>query len=391
MPVIPSLTVNATPQGIREKLRNLHWGLIFTIIAITSIGIVMLYSASGGSFEPWANKQIIRFGIGLLIMLGIALIDLRLLLKHAYSFYILALILLVAVLFIGEEAKGARRWIDIGSFQLQPSEIMKIALILALAKYFHGYNFDNMNRPIRLIITLILPGILILIPTFLIEKQPDMGTAGMLALSGVFLLFAVGIPMWIFISAGAVGLILITIFWNVLFHGYQKDRILTFLDPESNPLGTGYHIIQSKIAIGSGGLFGKGYLQGTQSHLDFLPERHTDFIFTMLAEEFGLIGGVTVIVLFGALIFIGHHIATQCRNHFGRVLCMGLTVNIFLYVFINTAMVMGLIPVVGVPLPLVSYGGTAMMTVLVGFGLMLSVYIHRNTPIGRRGSNNDEL
>jgi rod shape determining protein RodA len=252
--------------------------------------------------------------------------------------------------------------------------------VLVLARYFHGVPPEDIGRPHLLIV----PALLVLIPAALVLKQPDLGTAMMLVLGGGAMFFLAGVRWWKFVIVLAAGAGAVPVAWRFL-RDYQKERIYTFLDPESDPLGAGYHSLQSKIAIGSGGVFGKGFLQGTQSHLSFLPEKQTDFIFTMLAEEWGLVGGLVLLALYTLVFIYGYAIAFRCRNQFGRLLALGITVNFFLYVFINTAMVMGLIPVVGVPLPLISYGGTAMLTVMFGMGLLMSVYVHRDTRIGRFG------
>jgi rod shape determining protein RodA len=363
-----------------QKLPQINWPMVALICILASIGFVMLYSAAGGRFDPWADRQMVRFAVGLGMMLTVAVLDLRLWLRYAYLIYGGALVLLVAVEIAGEIGMGAQRWIDLGFFQLQPSELMKVALILALARYFHGLEADSVRRVLPLVPPLAMIGL----PALLVLKQPDLGTAGMLIMGGGAMFFAAGVRLWKFGVLIAAGLAAIPVAWNFL-HDYQKNRVLTFLDPERDPLGSGYHILQSKIAFGSGGVFGKGFLLGTQSHLNFLPEKQTDFIFTMLAEEFGLAGALTLLVIYAVLIAYGFAIALRSRSHFGRLLALGLTFNLFLFVFINTAMVMGIIPVVGVPLPLVSYGGTAMLTVLIGFGLIMSVYIHRDARIGRHG------
>jgi rod shape determining protein RodA len=279
---------------------------------------------------------------------------------------------------------GAQRWIDLGGINLQPSELMKVALVLALARYFHGGNIEEIGRPTFLL----APLLMVAAPTAFVLRQPDLGTAVMLVIGSGAIFFVAGVKIWKFLVLLLVALISAPASWQFL-REYQKQRVLTFLNPESDPLGSGYHIIQSKIALGSGGVFGKGFMQGSQSHLSFLPEKQTDFIFTMLAEEFGLIGGLVLLGLYMLILAFGFNIANNCRNQFGRLVSMGVTTTFFLYVFINIAMVMGLIPVVGVPLPLVSYGGTAMMTLLLGFGVLLSVDINRDEPIGRRGAADD--
>lgn len=361
-----------------QKLRQINWPMLLLICLVSGIGFVMLYSAAGGSFDPWADRQMIRFAVGLVLMLSVAVVDVRLWLRNAYVIYGGALALLVAVEIAGEIGMGAQRWIDLGFFQLQPSELMKVALVLALARYFNGLEAGSVQR----ILPLVPPLLLVAIPALLVLKQPDLGTAGMLILGGCALFFVAGVRLWKFAALIAAGLAAIPVAWNQL-HDYQKNRVLTFINPERDPLGSGYHILQSKIAFGSGGVFGKGFLLGTQSHLNFLPEKQTDFIFTMLAEEFGLAGSVTLLAIYAVLIAYGFAIALRSRSHFGRLLALGLTFNLFLFVFINMAMVMGVIPVVGVPLPLISYGGTAMVTVLIGFGLVMSVYVHRDIRIGR--------
>jgi rod shape determining protein RodA len=275
---------------------------------------------------------------------------------------------------------GAQRWIDLGVIQVQPSEFMKIGLVLVLARYFSALTPEEVGRPSRLI----LPVLLILIPAALVLKQPDLGTAMMLVLTGGAIFFLVGVRWWKFAIVFVGGASIVPLAWRFLKE-YQKNRIYTFLDPENDPLGAGYHSLQSKIAIGSGGLFGKGFMMGSQAHLSFLPERQTDFIFTMLAEEMGLVGGLVLLGLYTLVFVYGFAIAFRSRSHFGRLLALGITINVFLYVFINIAMVMGLIPVVGVPLPLISYGGTAMLTVMFGFGLMMCVYVHRDVRVGRGG------
>jgi rod shape determining protein RodA len=284
----------------------------------------------------------------------------------------------------GAIGMGAQRWIDLGLIQLQPSELMKVALMLALARYFHGLTIEEIGRPLRLIV----PALFILMPAVLVLKQPDLGTALMLLMCGGAMFFLAGVRLWKFALVVAAAGGALPLVWGHM-RDYQKNRIYTFLDPENDPLGSGYHILQSKIALGSGGLFGKGFLLGTQSHLNFLPEKQTDFIFTMLAEELGLVGGLILLGLYTLVFVYGFAIALRSRTHFGRLLGLGITINFFLYVFINTAMVMGLIPVVGVPLPLISYGGTAMLTVMFGFGLLMSVYIHRDVRVSRFGESAD--
>ncbi|HZK90883.1 MAG TPA: rod shape-determining protein RodA [Stellaceae bacterium] len=365
-----------------DRVRGINWGLILLLTLISSIGFAMLYSAANGSWQPWASKQMARFAIALIPMIAAALIDIRHWFRISYWLYGIALVLIVAVDLRGVIGMGAQRWIDLGFIQLQPSELMKIALVVALAHYFHCLPAESNVR----LIDLIVPGALVAVPVVLVLKQPDLGTAMMLLITGAAIFFLAGVRLWIFGAAVAAAGAIAPLAWSML-RDYQRARLTTFLSPDTDPLGAGYHIMQSKIALGSGGLFGKGFMLGTQTHLSFLPERQTDFIFTMIAEEFGLVGGLTLLGLYALVIVYGFTIALRSRNQFGRLLGLGLATNFFLYVFINTAMVIGLIPVVGVPLPLISYGGSAMVTVMLGFGLLMNVSIHRDVRINRLGES----
>jgi rod shape determining protein RodA len=362
------------------KLLDLHWPLLLAITAIASIGFLMLYSVAGGNLDPWAMRQIVRFGVGLVILLVFAMIDIKLWMALAYPFYGVTIVLLLVVQFAGRFGKGAERWIDLGIIQIQPSELAKLALVLALARFFHGRSFEDAVKLKSLVVPLGLIGL----PVALVLMQPNLGTALILCFIGACILFVSGLRWWIIIAgllavAGAV-----PIGWEFL-HDYQKQRVYTFLDPESDPLGTGYNIMQSYIAMGSGGLFGKGFLGGTQSQLDFLPEKHTDFILPMLGEEFGFAGCTVLVGLYALVLLIGFTIALSARSHFARLAALGLTMNFLAYILINMAMVMGVIPVVGIPLPLVSYGGTAMLTVMMGFGILMSVHVHRQSDLPRHG------
>ena len=366
------------PMTLAQKLWQFNWVVLVLIVMVASVGFVMLVSAANGNFEPWASRQIMRFGVGLLVMLIIALVDIRIWLKYSYLIYGLIFCLLGAVEVIGTSGMGARRWLDLGLLQIQPSELMKVALVLALARYFNDVTYENIGRPTYLLIPLLL----VVMPALLMLRQPDLGTSAMLVLGSAVLFFAAGVRIWKFILVLCAGLASIPLVWSLL-HEYQQQRILTFFDPERDPLGAGYHILQSKIALGSGNIFGKGFLGGTQSHLNFLPEKQTDFIFTMLAEEFGIVGAISLLSLYMILIGYGLAISWLSRNQFSRLLGLGGTVTLFLYVFSNIAMVTGLIPVVGVPLPLVSYGGTALLTVMIGFGFLMCIHIHRDIMISR--------
>ena len=372
---------NPSQMSLVDKLGRISWGLIFLTSVIACIGFGMLYSAADGNMNPWASRQILRFAAGLIVVLVIAVIDIRIWMRWAYVIYVATLATLFAVEFFGLIGMGAQRWLYFGWFQLQPSELMKIALVLALARYFHRMTLDDARRPALLV----TPILMLLAPMVLVLRQPDLGTAAMLVVGAGAIFFVSGVALRYFAIGGAIAAAGVPIAWQFL-REYQRERILTFLNPEADPLGAGYHILQSKIALGSGGLFGRGFMHGTQSHLSFLPEHQTDFIFTMLAEELGLVGAATLIGLYVLLFAYGFAIALRARNHFGRLLGIGLTTTLFLYVFINIAMVVGLIPVVGVPLPLISYGGTAMITVLFSLGLLMCVFVHRDEQINRLSS-----
>jgi rod shape determining protein RodA len=370
--------VDHLPLG--DKLRLFNWGLVALIVAIGLIGIALLYSAGGKSWEPWAGAQLSRFVIGLGVMMIVALIDIRIWMRIAYPLYGIMLVLLVVVEIMGHIGMGAQRWINLGFFVLQPSELMKITLVLAIAKYFHGLSPEDIGQPLKLA----APVAMVLAPVGLVLLQPNLGTAMLLLLASTVMFFVGGVRWWKFVIVIALAAIIAPVAWHHL-HDYQKARLMTFIDPGADPLGAGYNILQSKIALGSGGFFGKGFGQGTQSQLQFLPEKHTDFIFVVLAEEFGMAGALFLLLLYFLLISYGFIIALSCRNQFGRLVAFGLTTSFFLYVFVNVGMVTGTIPVVGIPLPLVSYGGTAMLTLLIGCGLLLGISVHREVRISRTG------
>jgi rod shape determining protein RodA len=373
----PSLT-------LWQKFWRINWFFVFILCLTAGVGFAMLYSAADGNIDPWASRQMARFAAGLVLMAGIAMVDTRFWLRYAYIIYSAALVLLVAVEISGTIGMGAQRWIDMGVVTVQPSELMKIAMVIALARYFHGARLEDIHNPLYLF----APLILVFLPAALVMRQPDLGTAMMLVMGSGAIFFAAGVRMWKFVVVLTLSIAALPVGWQLL-RDYQKQRVLTFLNPENDPLGSGYHIIQSKIALGSGGLFGKGFIQGTQSHLSFLPEMQTDFIFTMLAEEFGLIGALMLLGLYSIILIYGIVFSASCRNQFGRLVAIGMTTTFFLYVFINIAMVTGLIPVVGVPLPLISYGGTAMLTLMIGFGMLMGVYVHRDLQINRRSTDYD--
>ena len=367
---------------LSRKLRMISWPLVLLLCVLSAVGFGMLYSAANASWTPWALRQFVRFGIGLTLLITISLTDIRMWMRYAYFLYFLALALLIAVELMGVIGMGAQRWIDLKIIRIQPSEIMKITLVLALARYFHGISAEETGR----IIWLLFPVMLVMAPLALVLRQPDLGTAVMMGMSALAVFFVAGVRLWKFAVAGGLTLAALPVAWSFL-HEYQKRRVLTFLDPESDPLGSGYHIIQSKIALGSGGIFGKGFLEGTQSHLNFLPEKQTDFIFTMLAEEFGMVGGLALLALYILIIAYGFVISLRLRNQFSRLASMGIVSVFFFYMFINIAMVMGLVPIVGVPLPMVSYGGTSMLSLMIGFGIIISCNVHRDLQMDRRGEN----
>jgi rod shape determining protein RodA len=362
-----------TSFDLGSKVWQINWLYVLLLCALAGVGYATLYSVAGGSSEPYASRHVLRFTAGLVLMIGLALIDIRFIAKLAWPTYFVALVLLVLVMRVGHVGKGAQRWIELGGLQLQPSELMKIALVLALASWFHRASWERIGNPLFLI----PPVLAVLVPVGLIVKEPNLGTAVITALLGAAMFFAAGVRWWKFLLVSLPVPFAAKLAYGHL-HDYQRARIDTFLQPETDPLGAGYNIIQSKIALGSGGMWGQGYLQGTQGHLDFLPEKQTDFIFTMIGEEFGFVGGVVVMGLLCLIVLGGMLIALRCRHQFGRLVALGISTNFFLYVFVNIAMVMGVIPVGGVPLPLVSHGGSAMFTVMIGFGLLMSVHVHRD-------------
>ena len=361
--------------SLKERFFNLNFVFIFILILLAAIGCLTLYSAAGGKLTPWALNQGIRFGLGIGVMLVTAMIRPEFYYKIAPLFYFFTLFLLLVVDIAGHTGMGAQRWINLGFFKLQPSELMKLAIVLQLARYFSNTSYEE----IRTIRGIIIPLIIVAVPVAFIMIQPDLGTSLMVLFCATALFYLAGVQWWKFAAALGTVAAAAPVLWHFL-HDYQKNRILTFLDPERDPQGAGYHIIQAKIALGSGGAWGKGFLSGTQSHLNFLPEKHTDFIFTMFSEEFGMAGGVVILLLNLILISYGYWFAFRIHNanYFGKMVILGLNTNYFLYVFINVAMVIGLLPVVGIPLPLISYGGTVIISVMASFGIMQSFYVNRD-------------
>lgn len=358
---------------VLDKLLRIHWIYVLLICALAGVGYLALLSAGGGSSHAFARPQMTRFGFGLVLMISTALVSPRVLRWMSIPTYLISIVLLVLVLRMGHVGKGAERWISLAGVQFQPSEFAKIALVLILASWFCRIDFVKMINPLRLI----PPAIVVLLPVTLVLKEPNLGTAVITAMLGASLFFAAGMRLWqIAILIAPLPFLGKVIYAHL--HDYQKARIDTFLYPEHDPLGAGYNIIQSKIALGSGGMWGEGFLRGTQGQLNFLPEKQTDFIFTMIGEEWGYVGAISVIILLSALVLGGMLIAIRSHNQFCRLLALGISVDFFLYCAVNLAMVMGVIPVGGVPLPLVSYGGSAMLTMMFGFGLLLSCWVHRH-------------
>ena len=370
-----ALTRPGERDRLSSKLAALDWRVIGLLCVLAGIGTAMLYSIAGGHWQPWAVKHLVRFGASLTVMLGLAMVHPKWWIRGAYPLYglLLFMVLLVEFTPLGYKAGGAENWLNLGFIRIQPAEFIKIGLVLVLARWYHGHSAQEARWSWKLLI----PAGLIAVPFVLVAKQPDLGSAMIIGLTGAVIMFVAGLSWRVMAAAAAAVAVIVPPFIMFGMHDYQRKRILTFLNPEADPSGDGYNIIQSKIALGSGGLMGKGYGLGSQSQLEFLPERHTDFIFSTVSEEFGFIGSFTVLACYTALILISLRIASLSHSHFGRISAAGMTAFLALFVLINGAMVMGLAPVVGVPMPLLSYGGSSMMTVMIGFGLILSTRVHR--------------
>ena len=370
--------VAQTPTGWR-KILYLNWPLVFLVAAVSCIGFLMLYSVSGGNLDQWAGPQMERFAVGMTLMIALAFVPIWFWRSISVVSYVICVLLLILVETIGQVGMGAQRWLLIGPVRIQPSELTKVAFVMTLAAYYDWLPVEKVSRPLWVLI----PVVLILLPTALVLMQPDLGTSIMLIAGGGIVMFAAGVSLWYFAAVIAIVVAGITTVmesrgtdWQLL-HDYQFKRIDTFLDPTSDPLGAGYNIAQAQIALGSGGWSGRGFMQGTQSRLNFLPEKHTDFIFTTLAEEFGFVGAFSLLLLYAGIIAFCIISALQNRDRFSQLLILGVAANLFFYIAVNLSMVMGMAPVVGVPLPLLSYGGSAMLVLLVGFGLVQSAHIHR--------------
>jgi rod shape determining protein RodA len=371
-------TVKYVPTGPR-KILYLNWPIALLLLSVGCVGFLMLYSVAGGSLQPWAEPQMKRFAAGFALMLIIAMVPIWFWRNVAALAYAVSVALLFAVELFGEVGMGAQRWIDLGFMRLQPSELAKITLVMLLAAYYDWLPIKKVSHPLWVA----LPVFFILLPTALVVIQPDLGTSLLLVFAGAAVMFMAGVHWAYFAAVITAGIgVVVAVFksrgtsWQLL-KDYQYRRIDTFLDPSQDPLNAGYHITQSKIALGSGGWGGKGFMQGTQSRLNFLPEKHTDFIFTTLAEEFGFIGAASLLTLYALIIIFCINTAITNKDRFSALLTIGIAVTFFLFFAVNMLMVMGLAPVVGVPLPLVSYGGSAMLVLLAAFGMMQSAHVHK--------------
>ncbi len=370
-----ALTRPGERDRLSVKLSQIDWRLVSLMCVVAGMGCAMQYSIAGSSWQPWALDHLVRFCALLVVMLAMSMVDLKWWFRAAYPLYGFLLILVLMIEFtpLGYTAGGARNWLSLGFTRIQPAEFMKIGLVLALARWYHDHSAKEARWHWKLIVPLGMIGV----PFLLVAKQPDLGSAMIIGLTGAVVMFLAGLSWRIIAAAIAAAVAIIPPFVMFVMHDYQRNRVLTFLSPESDPSGTGYNIIQSKIALGSGGLLGRGYGLGSQSQLEFLPERQTDFIFSTLSEEFGFVGSFTVLICYVAIILIALRISSLSHSHFGRIASSGMVAFFALFVLINGAMVMGLAPVVGVPMPLLSYGGSSMLTVMIGFALIMAVRVNR--------------
>ncbi len=354
-----------------QKIKNLDYILLISVVLLSVLSVFVMYSTDGGEILFHTKNHFVKLAVFFPLMIFVAFFNIKFWHNFSYIIYLIVILLLIYVSFFGIKSSGSQRWMDVYFFVLQPSELMKIAIIMCLAKYYHRLKIENVNSLTSITIVLSV----ILIPTIFVVSQPDLGTSILIALSGLIILWLGGVKIKYFIYSFITFLISLPFIISFL-KPYQKLRILTFLDPDRDPLGAGYQIIQSKIAIGSGGLDGKGFLKGTQSYLDFLPEKHTDFIFTLFSEEFGFIGSVGLLILYSIIIFRIVRIGSISRSNFSRLFCFGYAFAIFIYIVVNLSMVLGLLPIVGSPLPIMSYGGSSMLATMIGFGIVLSAKIN---------------
>ena len=363
-------------QTFFQKLKSIDWILVFCILLIGLISFFAMYSTDGGEIKFYTKNHILRFGIFFSMMFLIAFINIKFWHSISYLFYFIVLGLLVAASFYGITASGSQRWINLYFINLQPSELMKIAIIAFFAKYYHRMQITQVNK----IVNILIPFVVLVIPIFLVVTQPDLGTSVLIALSGIMVLWLAGINLKFFVYSSLL-LVISAPFVISFLKPYQKLRILTFFNPDKDPLGAGYQIIQSKIAVGSGGLYGKGFLKGTQGYLEFLPEKHTDFIFTLFSEEFGFLGSFILLILYTVMIYRIVSIGFQSRSFFGRLFCFGFASAIFIFIAVNMCMVLGLVPIVGSPLPIMSYGGSSMLATMIGFAIVMSTKIYHRQMI----------
>ena len=373
---------NASMMGFSEKLARFSWGLFVPMCIVLAISIVVLYSAGGGAWRPFALSQLSKIILGFIVFFIAAFSNIKTWIRSAYLIYAVALIMIVLVTFVGHTGMGAQRWLNLGIIHVQPSELIKIALVLALARYFAWMNSVELGK----FKNYLVPGLMLLVPFGLIVAQPDLGTALSLGMITVGVFYIVGANKKWFIIAAILGLMAAPVIWYGGLHDYQRGRIITFINPDADVQGAGYQINQAKIAFGSGGMLGKGYMKGSQSQQSFLPEKHTDFIFTMLGEEFGFVGAFGLLLIYSWIIIVLFWAAKTCRNRFGQLICFGFMLNFFIYYFINIAMVLGLMPTVGVPLPLMSFGGSSLLSLMFGFGLAQNAHIHKDQQLSARGS-----
>lgn len=373
---------NANMMPLSEKFSRFSWAMFIPMCIVLAISILVLFSAGGGAWQPFALSQLIKIMLGFVVFFFAAFTNIKTWVKSAYAFYAVALVMIVMVTFFGHTGMGAQRWLNLGFIHIQPSELIKIALVMALGRYFAWLNSVELSQ----LKNYVVPGCMLLVPFMLIVMQPDLGTALSLGMITVGMFYIVGAQKKWFIIAIILGLMSAPIVWYVGLHDYQRDRIITFVNPDHDAQGAGYQINQAKIAFGSGGIIGKGYMKGSQSQQSFLPEKQTDFIFTMLGEEMGFLGAFALLVLYTWIVIVLFWCAKTCRNRFGQLVCFGFMLNFFIYYFINISMVLGLMPTVGVPLPLMSFGGSSLLSLMFGFGLCQNAHIHKDQQLSAKGS-----
>ena len=373
---------NANMMNFSEKMSRFSWALFAPMCIVLALSIVVLYSAGHGSWQPFALSQLMKILVGLVVFFVVAFSNIKTWIKSAYLIYIIALFMIIMVTFVGHTGMGAQRWLNLGFIHIQPSEFIKIALVMALARYFAWMNSTELTQ----IKHYIMPIVLLLVPFGLVVAQPDLGTAISMALITIGIFYIVGAPKKWFIIAFILGILAAPAVWFGGLHDYQRNRLITFINPEYDARGVGYQINQAKIAFGSGGILGQGYMHGSQSQQSFLPEKQTDFIYTMLGEEFGFVGALFLVLVYSWIIILLFWCAKTCRNRFGQLMCFGFMLNFFIYYFINISMVLGLMPTVGVPLPLMSFGGSSLLSLMFGFGLAQNAHIHKDQQLSAKGS-----